>query len=47
MRELVSALAVALVVGVCISPAASSAQECGENPMKEVLQVAKRTGTYI
>ena len=44
MRELVAGLALLLVATVCISPATSSAQECGDNPMKEVLQVAKRTG---
>ena len=38
------ALGVVVVVAVCSGVAQGRAQECGDNPMKQVLLVAKRAG---
>ena len=44
MRETTMVMLFSLCVGMYVCPSSCGAQECGNNPMKQVLSVAKRTG---
>ena len=40
-------LFLAVLMAVWLCPTSTDAQECGENPMKEIFEVAKRTGQLL